>query len=632
MPLPSSPAYPAAGMRTVVVKVSRSARLVLTVALSFQSFSLSHAAVLRVSPTDPECSRKSLCYPTIQAAVEAARGGDTVEIEPGVYREKITIAAKNTSPAAGEDERIVIAATVPDTVTVVEPGAPDRPDGDKNPQASDREARGLVMIHHSRYVTLRSLTITGSKATAIQLRGGASGNFGIHLERNRLFGNGSRFGEGGINVGPGNSGTVIINNLVYANRGNGIRIEGPAADPSGDKPAASAKPADDGGDELIHLVQNTIHGNGWNGVAIDASQPVMLVNNAITANGAAEASEGGRVGVALQGSPESGSEGPSLYNNLICGNRLGETSGEVFVGQHADNRTPLGTEAAGVVATPECALSSGVYESSAGSDGRAGTRDDDFKLLGAGSGHLPSPAIDRGADPLALGLDLHFEPDLYEADYAAPDARPVDKDINRPLDYDVGAMELPCNCPNICFSQCSIRVDPETGNSSEVCAASPFWSPASQCCDSSTGEVDERHLGEAMTHCPDTRVPNPSFSLCDDTDGCSAGNPLNKQNPADPLETCGSHFRFGTLDPKEDLPCNNHDCCYETCNRSKEECDLAFNSDMLAVCNQPISGICATLIPGCIEWTVIYFDSVAVGAGSSYTNGQNRSCQCCQNQ
>jgi hypothetical protein len=616
----------------VVKKIPLSTRLILTVALSFQSISLVQAAVLRVSQTDAACSGgKSLCYPTIQAAVEAARGGDMVEIEPGVYREKITIASKNTSPAAGEDDRIVIAAAAPDTVTIVEPGQPDKPDDDKSPQAADREARGLIMIHHSRYVTLRSLTIAGSKAAGIQLRGDQSGNFGIHLERNRLFGNGSRFGEGGIMVGPGNAGTVIINNLVYSNRGNGIRIEGPAAGPSVDGPSPSTKPQDDGGDEEVFLVENTIHGNGWNGVTVDASQPVMLVSNAITANGTADASEGGRVGVALRGSPASGSEGLSLYNNLICGNRLGETSGEVFAGQHADNRTPLGTEATGVIATPECASSGGVYEASAGLDGRPGTRDDDFKLLEAGTGHLPSPAIDRGADPLALGLDLHFEPALYAADYAAPDARPVDKDINRPLDYDVGARELPCGCTNVCFSQCSIRVDPATGSSREVCAPSPFWDPGTQCCDSTTGQVDERHLGEAMTACPDTRVQNPAFSLCDDTDGCSAGNPLNKQNPTDPLEVCGPHFRFGTLDPKEDLPCNNHDCCYETCNRTKNECDLAFNSDMLAVCNQPVSGFCATLVPDCIGWTATYFDGVVALSGSSYTNGQNRSCQCCLN-
>ena len=136
-----------------------------------------------------------------------------------------------------------------------------------------------------------------------------------------------------------------------------------------------------------------------------------------------------------------------------------------------------------------------------------------------------------------------------------------------------------------------------------------------------------------MTLCPNTRVPDPDFIWCDDTDGCSAGNPANKQNPADPAEVCGAHFRFGTLQPKENLPCNNHDCCYEFCNRTKEECDDAFLSDMLAVCNQPVSGICATLVPGCIEWAAIYFDGVALvePAADSYISGQNRSCQCCQN-
>lgn len=600
-------------------------RLVALATLScLQMFSPAQATVLHVSHDDPTCGGKSPCYATIHAAVDDAQGGDSVQIEPGLYIEKITIASKNNSPAAGEEQRILIEAVLPDTVTVSEPGDGATVEADAVPHPVDREARGLIMIHHSRFVTIRGLTITGSRAAAVQLRGDHGQNSGIHLERNRLFGNGSRFGEGGIIIESGNPGTVIINNLIYSNRGDGIRLEGPRASPS---------PTDgEEGEQPVFLVQNTINGNGWNGVSIDASQSVMLVNNSITANGTADTSAGGRFGVLLQGSGGSDAEGLSLYNNLICGNRLGETSGDVFAGQHADNRTPLGTESAGLIATPECAASTGVYESSAGVDGKPGTGDDDFKLLGAGAGHLPSPAIDRGADPLTLGLDLQFDKALYEADYASPGVRPVDKDINRPLDYDVGALELSCECTNICFSQCRIRIDPATGSSSESCAASPFWDPGSQCCDSSTGQTSERHLGEAMTQCPNSRVQNPSFHLCDDTDGCSAGNPVNKQNPTDPLEVCGPHFRFGTLNPKDDLPCNNHDCCYETCNRTKDECDLAFNSDMLAVCNQPVSGFCATLVPDCLEWTATYFDGVAAAAGSSYTNGQNRSCQCCLTQ
>ena len=134
-----------------------------------------------------------------------------------------------------------------------------------------------------------------------------------------------------------------------------------------------------------------------------------------------------------------------------------------------------------------------------------------------------------------------------------------------------------------------------------------------------------------MTACPDNRFPNPAHILCDDTDGCSAGNPANFDNPTDPLEACGAHFRFGTSDPNEDLPCNNHDCCYETCNRSKAECDQVFYEDMLAVCNQPVGFICAQLVPDCLTWAASYFDGVVVFSGSSYTSGQNRACQCCMN-
>lgn len=612
----------------MAVRARRIAVFVLGASACLPSFAPVLAAVLHVSPTEEACGETPHCYSRIGDAVKAARAGDTVAIAPGVYREKIDIASRNDSPGASEDDRIVIEAISPGTVIVEEPGEGGAPKEavpakeDDSGQAKDREARGLIRIDRSRYITIRGLTITGSRAAGIQLRG--DGNVGIRLERNRLYGNGSaRFGEGGILVEPGHPGTVIINNLIYSNHGDGIRIAGPANGKKG-------KPGE-GEEDLHFIVQNTIHDNGWNGVSIEASRPLMLVNNAITSNGTAPASAGGRFGVLLGGSLEYGAEGPSLYNNMICGNRLGETRGEVFAGQHADNRTPLGTEATGVISTPECASADGVYESLMGTDGRTGTGDDDFSLLRAGTGHLPSPAIDRGADPLALGLDLYFEPALYEADHAAPDARPVDYDNNRPLDYDVGARELSCSCPNICFSVCSVAIDPDTGSSGEHCAASPFWDPGTQCCDSSNGQVSERHLGEAMTECPDTRVARPGH-VCDDTDGCSAGNPANKQNPADPAELCGAHFRFGTLTVGEDLPCNNHDCCYEICNKTRKDCDDEFYSDMLAVCGQPISGVCALLVDDCVEWASTYWDGVRLAAGSSYTGGQNRGCQCCLNE
>jgi hypothetical protein len=456
------------------------------------------------------------------------------------------------------------------------------------------------------------------------LRGGALQNTGIHLERNRIASNGTHCAEaslGGIVVQAGNPGTVIINNLIHDNLGDGVGIgEG--------RLNARGEPQRDGapGTQTL-LVQNTIHRNGWNGVSIIAPELPMLVNNAITSNGVDDAAAGGRAGVLLRGWYAPDGERVSLYNNLLCDNRLGEAGAHVFSGDHADNRTPTGAEGAGLVATPECASPGGVYESLAGADAIPGTLDDDFTLLQPGTGHLPSPAIDRGADPFALGLDLHFDASLYRADFEVPDTRPKQRDIGRPLDYDIGALELPCDCPNLCFGRCRMVI--EGGSSSrDTCERSTFWDPDEECCDSSTGNTTPTNP-PAMDNCPSNRYPIPGFEETR-TDGCSRGNPLNPNNPTDPSELCGAHFRFGSSDIADPLPCNGHDVCYATCNTTQGQCDSAFLHDMFAVCEQPVSGPCALLVEDCLGWAESYAAAVAGFGEEGWIMGQNRSCQCCE--
>jgi hypothetical protein len=45
-------------------------------------------------------------------------------------------------------------------------------------------------VQNSRFVTLRGLTITGAGGQAIRVMEGEKHNQAIHLERNRIFGNG----------------------------------------------------------------------------------------------------------------------------------------------------------------------------------------------------------------------------------------------------------------------------------------------------------------------------------------------------------------------------------------------------------------------------------------------------------
>ncbi len=81
---------------------------------------------------------------------------------------------------------------------------------------------------------------------------------------------------------------------------------------------------------------------------------MFLVNNAITGNGVAPGTTGGRFGVTREASTSPNPAGVHLLNNLICGNRLGEIDGPELDATDAGNLTPTGTEGLGVVASPGC--------------------------------------------------------------------------------------------------------------------------------------------------------------------------------------------------------------------------------------------------------------------------------------
>lgn len=290
---------------------------------------------LYVNHTDPTCQGQSPCYPTIQAAVDA--------VQPG---------------------SVVIRGAVS--------------------QCTNGHA---IRLSQSKFITLRGLTITGAGGQAISLLGGNNQNQAIHIERNRLLGNGSSECNGGITIARGNPDTLIVNNLIYANGRNGITFIDA-----------------DGGPH--YLVQNTIHANAWSGVSIARSHEVVLVNNVITQNGTASGSTGGRVGVKREGATSPEPEGIQLLHNLICGNRLGEIDGPALDATDAHNLTPTGAEGPGVLPSPGCELPATVYADLNGPDGLPHTADDDFTLAPG------SPAIDQGIDPRTLGLDLLFQAGL----------------------------------------------------------------------------------------------------------------------------------------------------------------------------------------------------------------------------
>ena len=150
-------------------------------------FSQTVGTVRYVSNTSPTCNGQSPCYPAIQAAVNAVQAADTIRVQAGSYTEQVIIKGKNNTASASEADRIVIEA---------DPQAP--PSSVLLGSLSQTCRRGdVIQIESSKFITIRGLTITDSAGQAIALAGDGKRNVGIHLERNRIFGNGTTKCVGG---------------------------------------------------------------------------------------------------------------------------------------------------------------------------------------------------------------------------------------------------------------------------------------------------------------------------------------------------------------------------------------------------------------------------------------------------
>ena len=375
-------------------------RVLASLFLALASVAASEAGTVHhVSRTDPACGGRIPCYGTIQAAVNVAQAGDRVLIQPGTYVEQVSVAGKNAGVITPAGRILIHADPAAPAGSVILHGA-----------VSQCVNGHAIRVRQSRFVTIRGLTITGAGGAAIALAGGGDRNLGVHIERNRLVGNGGAGCDGGITIAAGNAGTVIANNLVLANRRNGIAtVDG------------------EGGPHTV--VQNTIHGNGWNGVSVTRGHVLLLTNNAITGNGIEPGATGGRVGVRRETAPLALTI--ALRNNLICGNRLGEIAGPVLDGSDGANLTPTGAEGPGVTASPGCAAGGSVYRSLP-SGGSFMLDDDPAPAPG-------SPLIDRGLDPrTVLTPDLNVR---FEADYFDEGVRPLAGSAGGVPRFDIGAVE-----------------------------------------------------------------------------------------------------------------------------------------------------------------------------------------------
>jgi len=355
------------------------------------------ATTRHVNGRDSFCGGLTPCHTSIQAAVSAAQAGDTIQIQPGTYVEQVSITGKNAT-AKTESSRIVIQA---------DPAAPPGSVVLQGPVQHCVDGHA-VRLQQSRFITIRGLTISGAGGAGIALGGGGQANLAVRIERNRITQNGGPGCDGGITIAGGNVGTVVLNNVIVANGRNGIATMDP-----------------DGG--LHTIVQNTIHGNGWNGVSITRAHAVVLVNNAITGNGASPGSTGGRVGVRREAAANPLPAVIVLRNNVVCGNRMGEIAGPVLDATDGSNLTPTGTEGPGVTASPGCDSRALVY--------RGLHAQDDDPTPAAGS-----PLVDRGLDPRTV-----LTPELntrLEADFFAEGVRPAPGAGGGAPRFDIGAVEV----------------------------------------------------------------------------------------------------------------------------------------------------------------------------------------------
>ncbi len=161
-----------------------------------------------VNATDPTCLGQQPCYPKITQALAVAQSGDTIRVQAGAYDEAVRITGK---------AQLVLEA---------DPSVPEGSVRLTNSHAGCRKGT-IVVVQASQEVTLRGLTLTGARGRAIQLRGGKKQNRQIVLERNRIYGAGHGRCGGGIRIGVGNPDTVVVNNLIYGNVRDGIRVVGP---------------------------------------------------------------------------------------------------------------------------------------------------------------------------------------------------------------------------------------------------------------------------------------------------------------------------------------------------------------------------------------------------------------------
>ncbi len=218
-------------------------------------------------------------FSSIQAAIEAAQPGDTIQVAPGLYQESLRIDKNDLNiVGAGSDQTVIESEET--VVAFVVPGLGTLSGFTLRFKGSEPRSAVVVLFASP---TISDNVITGATLSGVELRDGAApslrdnliegnGGPGILLDGyaggeivgNKIVGNGLAGEFAGIEVREGSE-PVIQRNIIEGNRASGIFVhDGPGGE----------------------IQANTIITNGTSGIVITNAFP-ELSHNTVLWNGAA---------------------------------------------------------------------------------------------------------------------------------------------------------------------------------------------------------------------------------------------------------------------------------------------------------------------------------------------------------